>query len=119
MNTLSKRVVFTTKQEYYATHLVIINPFLPQKLHPKEIEVLACFMSLSGDLVEENRLCKSARKLVRDKLNLSYGGLGNYITVFENKGFIKYDEKGNARIPLVLFPTPDVQKYNFEIIFEE
>lgn len=112
---LSKRVEYNNKLEYYTMHLLIINPFLPVKLHPKEIEVLACFMSLSGDLVETDRLCKSARKEVRDRLGLSYGGLGNYIKTLSQKGFLKYTEEGYAYIPSLLQPNGIEQGYNFKI----
>lgn len=114
---LSKRVEYTNKLDYYTMHLLIINPFLPVKLNPREIEVLACFMSLSGDLVEKDRLCTSARKEVRDKLNLSYGGLGNYIKKFSDNKFIKYDEDGNAYIPYFLYPQASQQNYSFTIAY--
>lgn len=112
---LSKRVYTRTKQEFFTQHLMIINPFLPDKLHPREIEVLACLMSISGDHVDKDRLCKSARKEVRDKMKLSYGGFGNYITIFEDKKFIKYNEDGTAYIPSLLFPRIPQQGYSFQI----
>ena len=48
----------------------IINPFLPIKLTPREIEVLAAFMSLENELAED-RFGTTARKVVRNKLFLN------------------------------------------------
>lgn len=112
---IRKKVLHYTKQDYYTMHLYIINPFLPIKLSPKEIEVLACFMSLSGDIIEEGQFSKGARRSVRSRLNLSHGGLGNYLKSFEKKGFIRFDEMGTGYIPHVLIPDKDLQEYSFEI----
>ena len=115
MNNINKKLVIASKQEYYIVHLLAINTFLPVKLSSKEIEVMASLMSLSGDLVEQDRLCKSARKVVRDRLKLSYGGLSNHIRVLSEKGFIRYDESGKAYIPAVLQPSTPAQSYSFQI----
>ena len=116
---IRKKIIHHTRQDYYTMHLFIINPFLPVKLSPKEIEVLACFMSLTGDVTEEGQFSKGARRIVRNRLNLSHGGLGNYLKSFEIKGFIRFDEMGVGYIPTILIPDKDLQGYNFEIELKE
>ena len=96
--------------EYYRQHLAIINAFLPVKLTPKEIDVLALFMSFKGDL-EKDRFGTTARKIVMKDLNLSSGGLGNYIKSLKNKGFITDDMK----IPGLLKPNDSSQEYMFKL----
>jgi len=116
---IRKKIFHYTKQDYYTMHLFIINPFLPIKLSPKEIEVLACFMSLTGDVTEEGQFSKGARRIVRNRLNLSHGGLGNYLKSIETKGFIRFDEMGIGYIPTILIPDKELQGYNFEIELKE
>jgi DNA-binding CsgD family transcriptional regulator len=105
-----KKEVRLTRDAYYAKHLAIINPMLPISLTPKEIEVLASFMSLSGDIAND-RFGTTARKLIMDKLSISISGLGNYLKSLKDKGFIK----GNKILP-ILFPEEEIQDYRFRLI---
>jgi len=75
------------RNTYYKVHLQLINALLPVKLTTKEIEVLARFMSLDGDIAKD-RFGTSARKFIKEQLKLSDGGLGNYLKSFKEKGFI-------------------------------
>ena len=97
------------KDEYYHKHLMIINPFLPIHLTPKEIEVLALFMSMTGD-ISKDRFGTTARKIVMEKLELSRSGLSNHMKSLKNKGFIKKD-----KILPILFPEENEQMYQFKI----
>lgn len=99
-----------SKNDYYIKHLSIINTFLPKHLTPKEIEVLAAFMSLEGDIAED-RFGTSARKLVMSQLNLSPGGLGNYLRTLKDEGFIN----DNMEILPILHPSPNEQTYMFKL----
>lgn len=112
-----KKSLLLSEDEYFTTHLSIINPMLPQKLTPKEIEVLGTFMSLKGDIAQVDRFGTSCRKIVKAKLNLSDGGLGNYIKSLKDKGFIvKSDEEvGVLKIPQFLFAEKSSQGYMFKI----
>ena len=97
--------------DFYIKHLSIVNVFLPVNLTPKEIEILAGFMSLTGDIAKE-RFGTSARKLIMKKLNLSPGGMGNYLRVLKEKGFITEDYE----ILPILHPKANNQMYVFKLI---
>lgn len=111
-----KRIKKTLKldsKDFYQKHLEVINPFLPIKLTPKEIEVLSEFMNLEGDL-KEDLFGTTSRKVVKEKLNISAGGLGNYLKSLKEKGFI-YKKHGALFISEVVIPNEFEQEYSFKI----
>ena len=114
MATIKKKLKLP-KNEYYSKHLSIVNVFLPVKMTPKEIEVLACFMSLEGDIAEQ-RFGTSARKLVMSTMNLKPGGLGNYFKSLKQKKFLKELGHNKFEILSMLYPTPEYQNYMFQLI---
>ena len=102
--------------EYYNTHLELINPILkrmtPSSLTHKEIELLANFMVLNGDIAID-RFGTTARKIVMKQMKLSTAGLSNYLRSLKAKGFIY----GNDILP-ILFPNNNYQVYQFKLINE-
>jgi DNA-binding MarR family transcriptional regulator len=108
-----RKVLKLERGEFYLKHLEIINPFLPVRLTPREIEVLAAFMSLENEL-SEDRFGTTARKVVRNKLTITPGGLGNYLKSLKQKGFI-YKRQGAFQIAGIVMPTDDVQTYSFSL----
>jgi hypothetical protein len=113
MEILKKRLTLN-KNEYYQTHLNIVNVFLPVKMTPKEIEVLAHFMSLEGSIAED-RFGTSARKLVMQHMNLKPGGLGNYFKTLKEKKFLMENGQKKLEIFSLLYPEPLVQSYQFQL----
>lgn len=113
-----KKIISVPREQYFIQHLSIINPMLPVKLTPKEIEVLGSFMSLKGDIVEEDRFGTTCRKIVKERLSLSDGGLGNYIKTLKDKGFIYVSNEGNLTIQEVLLADENNQSYLFKIVEE-
>lgn len=109
-----KKQLFLPTNEYYITHLSLINPLLPVKLTPKEIEVMAIFMSFTGDL-ELDRFGTTGKALVRQRLNLSHPGLANYMKSLLTKGFIRR-ENGNLQILPILHPEKDFQLYQIKLV---
>lgn len=110
------KVLNLTKAQYYETHLSIINGLLPVRITPKEIEVLSRFMSFNGELSEEeNRFGTTARKLVKQDLNISDAGLSNYLRTLTDKGFLFLGKDGlkDLSINPILVPDPDSQEYRF------
>lgn len=101
------------KGEYYEKHLSIINSLLPEQMTPKEIEVVATFLSLEGDLANDP-FSTTGRKIVRDKLKLSPGGLGNYINQLREKRFLVEVDKKLIILP-ILIPSKNVQTYQFKL----
>lgn len=110
MKALSKKLELSAS-EYFKIHLNIVNSLINTKLTPKEVEVLALFMSLQGDIAKD-RFGTTAKKFVKQELSLSDGGLSNYIKSLKNKGFIT---SGND-IPMVLMPNAEKQEYFLQLI---
>ncbi len=110
-----RKILRLPRGEYYKTHLQIVNALLPIKLTTKEIEVLAAFMSLDGDIAKD-RFGTSARKIIKKDLKLSDGGLGNYLKAFKEKGFvITQDELGDIVNP-ILSVQQDEQNYMVKLV---
>jgi hypothetical protein len=117
MEILKKRLSLP-KNDYYTKHLSIMNVFLPIKMTPKEIEVLANFMSLEGDIAED-RFGTSARKIVMDIKGIKPGGLGNYFKSLKEKGFLIEQENKKFIIFSMLYPHPAVQNYQFQLLKQQ
>ena len=101
--------------EFYKKHLEILNPILNVQLTKKEIEVLAGFMALQGDITSD-RFGTQARKIIMKKLNQSSGGLGNHLKELRDKGFIYFDADGKYEInKFVIPPYENVVGYQFKI----
>ena len=116
MRPVQKQLILKGKQ-YYEKHLTIVNVFLPVSLTPKEIEVLAAFMSLEGSIALD-RFGTSARKLVMAELKIVPGGLGNYLRDLKKKKFIIESPTGLTILPL-LHPSGESQTYMFKLIKED
>lgn len=107
------KTILLENLDYYITHLSLINCVLPVKLKPKEIEVLAHFMTFKED--PENEMFSSHnRKIVRNRLNISHGGLSNYINSLKDKKFLV--GRGNNIVVLPLLqPNKLDQSYMFKL----
>lgn len=108
-----KKLVLLTKADYYKKHLSLINCILPVTMTPKEMEVLAAFMSLEGDITQ-HRFGPSAKKIVMAQLNLSPSGLSNYIGTLTDKGFL-IEKIDMLEIRPLLIPNPEEQTYHFKL----
>ena len=117
MNIIKKNINLS-KQEYYKKHLLIINYILPVQMPPKEAEVLAAFMSLEGDIANDP-FGTSGRKIVKNKLKISLGGLGNYLDQLKKKKFILQDKNKNLKILPILIPNKKEQLYQFKLSINE
>lgn len=116
MKIIQQAIIDLGEVEYNIAHLNIINSFLPVNLTPKEIEVLAAFMSLKGEIVEKNRFGTTFRKEVKKSLKMSDGGLTNHLTNLRTKGAIKENLEGNLVVLSHLFPEETQQFYQFKIV---
>jgi DNA-binding MarR family transcriptional regulator len=104
-------------EDYYITHLRIINSLLPVRLSDKEIEVLAAFMSLDKSITEGNCFNSVARKKVQLLLNLSPAGLSNHLKSMLKKQFITENTVNNIiTIKPFLLPEDTNQGYQFKIV---
>ncbi len=112
-----RKVLRLPKDQYYRVHLSLVNALLPIQLTPKEIEVLAGFMSLDGD-ISRDRFGTSAKKIIKEKLNITDGGLGNYMKSLKDKGFLLFDENGKLMVRPFLQNDEKEQIYNFKLISE-
>lgn len=114
-----KKIVSLPRAKYYIKHLEIINPLLPISLTPKEIEVLGMFLSLNGSVAQEDRFGTSCRKIVKEALSLSDGGLGNYIKSLKDKGFLYFSPQGKLQTFPFLIPEEKAQGYMFRLNLKE
>ena len=113
-----QKVLKLSKEEFYKKHLLIINHLLPVQMTKKEAEVLAAFISLEGDLAKDP-FSTTGRKIVRDRLKIQPGGLGNYLEQLKIKKFILEDkETKNLTILPILRPNPNNQIYQFKLQVE-
>jgi len=113
MNIIRKTLLLDSK-EYFTKHLLIINHILPKQMTPKEAEVIASFMSLEGDIAKYP-FGTTGRKLVRSMLNISAGGLGNYLDQLKRKGFITDSKEKGLQILPILRPDAKIQGYQFKL----
>lgn len=113
MNPIMKKLELS-RAAYYEAHLNIINGILPIKLTPKEVEVLARFMSFEGEITGE-RFGTSARKLVKESLKLSDGGLSNYMKSLTQKGYLLLAD-GRLTLNELLIISDKEQGYMFKIV---
>lgn len=102
------------KDKYIKMHLSILNLFLPKKLTEKEIDILSNFMSLPDELISQDMFNSYSRKLVKERLSLSSGGLGNHLKSMVDKGFLEKD-KITARITVKKFLIPRKEEQKFSI----
>lgn len=114
-NKVLRKVLRVSRHEFYRIHLQIVNALLPVKLTPKEVDVLAAFMSLDGDIATD-RFGTSARKIIKKQLKLSDGGLGNYLKSFKDKKFVLYSDGGSDYVNPVLNVSEEEQNYMIKLI---
>lgn len=115
MNPITK-LLKLAKYEYYETHLSIINPLLPRTLTAMEIKVLGRFMALEGDIAVY-RFGTTARKVVKDSLDLTTAGLSNYLGSLTEKKFLVKNGDLIEILP-ILFPEKGEQTYMFKLVNE-
>jgi len=108
-----KKLLKLSGIQYYQMHLSIINCLLPVKLTPKEIEVLSCFMSLTGD-ISRYRFGPSAKKIVMATMKITPAGLSNYMTSLLEKGFLQQTGDEITMLP-ILMPENGEQTYLFKL----
>jgi hypothetical protein len=115
MEHIKKRLVLEERQ-YYQTHLNLINCILPVKMTAREVEILAAFMALKGDIAQF-RFGPSAKKIIMEELELSPAGLSNFIgskgSLIEKGFLVKQGDLTNI-IPL-LMPEEKEQLYTFKL----
>lgn len=118
MKIIKKDLKLKSKKDYFLKHLQIIVPYLPVDISPKEMEVLACFMTISD---EDKRFSTEGRKKVKSMIDkLSDGGLGNFLRSLKDKGIILSQQDGTLYIHKALIPMGDgKQEYQFSIELSE
>lgn len=121
MNPIAYKIENLSPVEYFKKHLEIVTTIMPGKITEKEIEVLASFMALTGDVIEKDRFGTSARKIVMEQLNLKAGGLGNHLRSLRDNRYIYHPENSKSyEINKWLIPdNKKFQKYQFTIVSNE
>jgi len=113
MKPLKKQLRLDNK-EFYITHMSIVNALLPIKMTPKEVEIIAAFLSITGTLADD-RFSTTGRQVVRNMLGISHQYLTNYIKSLIKKGFI---QNNNDKLELtpILFPEREEQNYIIKLV---
>ena len=111
MEIIAKQLNNLSEEKYFIKHLEIINPLFPtpMRMTSKEIEVLAGFLSLDGDIVKKDRFGTTARKIIKERLSLSDGGLGNYLKTLRQKELIYKNQYNVLEAKSWLFPESQWQ----------
>lgn len=92
---------------------------MEKQLAPMEIIVLANFMFIDSEIARVDRFHREVRKEVKRKLELSNGGLSNYLRSFKEKEFIKEGINGVLYIKEYLFPENEKQFYQYKLLKEK
>ena len=104
--------------QYYIKHLTVINCLFPEAMTmtDKEIKVLAAFMEIEGELVEDDRFNSIVRKKVMKKVGLSSAGISNYLKSLIKKNILLKNEF-SSRITAqdFLIPQENNQVYQIKI----
>ena len=112
-----QKVLTLESVDYYVKHLSLINQVLPVQLSPKEVDVLAGFMSADKKLIEEDMFNSVVRKQVMSMLSISPGGLGNYLKSMITKGLLERSEiTKRIKVKPFLLPEETIQGYQFKLI---
>lgn len=105
-----------SREEYYETHLAVINPMLPVRLTDTERRVLAMFMIEQVDHVMLNPFSPEGRERVMAKLGMNKTALSNHISSLVRKGFLRRrEERGFIEIHSFVIPEPNGQGYQFKL----
>ena len=114
MKIIEKSLVLP-KDKFFEKHLAIINPLLPVQLTYKEIEVISSFLTVEAEIGKRFTFSNIGRKEVKKKLDLSNGGLSNYIRALKEKKIILEDENKELYILDILKPTGKTQGYQIKL----
>lgn len=107
-----KKTLKLNKLQYYIKHISIINAvFIPDdlKLSLKEIEVISCFLRHTEGLDPSLTLSTEIREKVMNDMNISHGGLSNYLRQLRMKNVLI-----NDRFHKVLYPI-DLNEQEFHL----
>ena len=116
MKIIQKKIRDLDSFSYHTKHLQIINQFLPTVMTSKEVEVLAAFLVIKGDIVKQDRFGTTARKMVMSRLGLTPGGLGNYLKALKEKGVIYKNDFNVLVVREAILPEENSQGYQFKLI---
>lgn len=115
-----QRALTLNRFGYYSKNLEIISCLLPTHLSPKEIEVLASFLSLDRYIIEDDMFNTLARKKVMSSVGLSPAGLSNHLKSMIRKKVIDKNEITNKlTIKEFLLPKEDIQGYQIKLTNNE
>ena len=118
MSNILSKTLSLTENEFFKTHINIINALLPNKLSPKEIDTLAVFMSFTGTLAGD-KFCTSGKKIAKETLGMSYQQLWNTVNNLKKKGSL-VEIDGKLDILPILFPKSRTeQEYAIKLLVHE
>ena len=115
---LVKTVVVRSQRDFYVQHLRIVNAVLPKAMTEKELEILAEFLSLTGDIASV-RFGTTGKAIIRKNCDISHSGLSNHLKELKNKMIISSTKK-DAVINKHIFPvTDELQTYSLKLVYRQ
>jgi len=119
MVTNTGKTLKLNRLDYYITHLKIINSVVALDLTNKEINVLAHFLSMEGD-IRNDLFGTTSRKLVREKCGITLSGLTNYLDSLQSKKCINKDDTGKLSLhPIINIGSNTEHIYTLKLIMTE
>lgn len=114
---MEKVIKCASKVEYISRYIHILNSFSKDKLTDPQIDVIANFLALDGDLIRENRLSTDARTHVRRQLGMSHSALTNILKRIKDKGYLM-SVNGKDKFHKLLIPPEDKKLFKIALIHE-
>lgn len=107
-------------EQYYLTHLNIINDFLPYKMTETERKILSAFLSLPEEITEDDMFNTLARKKVKESLGgMTASALSNHIKTLINKEYLsRHPITNKISIASYIIPDKYMQGYQFKLTVE-
>ena len=119
MQPLKKIIKEETELDYFKRHLKVVNALMPESKYmtKREIDVLAAFMSIKGELAEP-RFSTLSRKKVKQRLNMKDSNLSNQLRSLKRKEMIRVKSDNSLEIWDILFANPNKQGYLLKVEYE-
>lgn len=115
MQRRKKSFTFLASSDYTKLYIRIYEAISGQTLTPREIDVLAAFLSFDGYVAKISRFSRSFRKQVMKDLKMSPAQMSNILTDLQKKEVLLKDEAGELYVDPVYVPPADGIEINLTL----
>lgn len=114
---IKQKTLHLSPIDYYTFHLTMVNTLFDPKLTLKEVEILAEFMVLDKSITSVDMFNTYARRIVREKLDISFSSLSNCLSCVRKKGYLHKNEiTGIMSLDKLLLCDDKMQGYQFKAV---